>query len=383
VYIYGAQLSDSASLDPYVPTPGAAPSSTAYYGPRFDYDPVTLAPKGILVEEARTNIFTYSEQFDNAAWTKSGATVTANATTSPDGTVNADTLIENTSNAFHAAVQSFTLSGATTISCYLKANTRSFAAIRTYDATNGDRYVVFNLATGAAGATSGGTTSTITSVGNGWYRCSMTYTYTSASGSAGITVQNANSYVAYTGDGTSGIYVWGAQLEAGAFATSYIPTIASTVTRSADVATITGSLFSQWYGPSEGTLLTNFVPTNSIANNTRAATITDGTNRVVDIYIDVNVWRSFNGTTNVTPASSTAVLNSAVNFASAYKSGDYAASMNGSAVGTAATAGVQSSNKLTLGANITSSAGFLNGHIRSIQYYPVRAADFQLQALTT
>jgi hypothetical protein len=145
---------------------------------------------------------------------------------------------------------------------------------------------------------------------------------------------------------------------------------------------MTGTNFSSWYNPVEGTLIANVVPTNSIASNTRAATITDGTNRVVDIYIDTTVWRSFNGTTNVTPASSTAVLNSTVNFASAYKSGDYAAAMNGSAVGTAATAGVQSSNKLTIGANITSSAGFLNGHIRSIAYYNTRLPNAQLQTLT-
>ena len=175
----------------------------------------------IQTTPASVNLLTWTQQFDNAAWTKSNTTVTANSTVAPDGTSTADTLIENTSNAFHAAVQSLTLSGATTISCYLKANTRNFAAIRTYDGTNGDRYAVFNLATGAAGVTSGGTTSTITSVGNGWYRCSMTYTYTSASGSAGITVQDANSYVAYTGDGTSGVYLWGAQVEVGSAATTY------------------------------------------------------------------------------------------------------------------------------------------------------------------
>jgi hypothetical protein len=182
---------------------------------------------------------------------------------------------------------------------------------------------------------------------------------------------------------TGSAIIYGAQLEAGAFATSYIPTIASTVTRSADVATITGSLFSQWFNPAEGTLIVNIVPSLTIAANTRAGTITDGTNRIADVYIDAGAWKTFNGTTNVTPSGSTAVLNADVKFAAAYRSGDYAASMNGGSVGTATTAGVQVSNRLTMGTNITNSAGFLNGHIRSIRYVPVRAADFQLQQVTT
>jgi hypothetical protein len=381
VYIYGAQLSDSASLDPYVPTPGAAPSSTAYYGPRFDYDPVTLAPKGILVEEARTNLLLQSQTFGTSPWFTNNATITANTTVAPDGTTTASKLVEDTSNNLHRVAQVPTLTAVPhTATIYAKPAGRNWIYIANASLSQA---AYFNVSTGVIGTVVGATTATIAPAGNGWYRCSITSTPSAAAQNYSFYTANADLSFSYTGDGTSGLFLWGAQLEAGAFATSYIPTIASTVTRSADVATITGSLFSQWYGQSEGTLLTKFVPTNSIANNTRSATITDGTNRVVDIYIDVNVWRSFNGTTNVTPASSTAVLNSTVNFASAYKSGDYAASMNGSAVGTAATAGVQSSNKLTLGANITSSAGFLNGHIQSIQYYPVRAADFQLQALTT
>ena len=386
VYIYGAQLSDSASLDPYVPTPAAAPSSTAYYGPRFDYDPVTLQPKGLLVEEARTNIATYSAEFDNAAWSKINCTVTTNATTSPDGTTNAEKLIVTNALSTGNVSQIPTLAASTayTETVFAKKGEWNWVALETRGEVGDPLLAWFNLNTGVVGTVNVGATATITNFGNGWYRCSLTRTTgaTTTSPRARVYATNADAVLS-TGDGVSGIFIYGAQLEAGAFPTSYIPTVASTVTRSADVATINGSLFSQWYNNTEGTLLANFVPTNSIASNTRGATITDGTNRVTDIYIDVSVWRSFNGTTNVTPAGSTAVLNSTVNFASAYKSGDYAASMNGGAVGTAATAGVQSANKLTIGTNITNSAGFLNGHIRSINFIPARAADFQLQALTT
>ena len=328
---------------------------------------------------ASVNLFTQTQQFDNAAWTKSNATVTANSTVAPDGTSTADTLIENTSNAFHAAVQSFTLSGATTISCYLKANTRSFAAVRTFDATNGDRYAVFNLSTGATGVTSGGTTSTITSVGNGWYRCSMTYTYTSASGSAGITVQNANSYVAYTGDGTSGIFVWGAQLEAGAFATSYIPTIASTVTRSADVATITGSLFSQWYGQPQGTFVVN-ADVGSVASGDKYVLIVNDANGRIT-YVSTAAINTFDGTT-VTSSGQSASANTPFKSATAWSGSTLSISANGAAaVGGAFDGAFGTGTDLRIGSN---AGGFsINGHIQSVQYYPVRAADFQLQALTT
>ena len=175
----------------------------------------------IQTTPASVNLLTYTQQFDNAAWTKGNGTATADAATAPDGTHTADKFTENTANAFHAVTRSFTLAGTLTLSCYLKADTRSFAALRTYDGTNGDRYAVFNLATGAAGVTSSGTTSTITSVGNGWYRCSMTYTFTSASGSVGVTIQNADSYVSYTGDGVGSIFLWGAQVEVGSTATTY------------------------------------------------------------------------------------------------------------------------------------------------------------------
>jgi hypothetical protein len=382
VSIWGAQLEPvtyQTTAGPYNAT-----TTAAYYGPRFDYDPVTLAPKGLLIEEQRTNLLTYSEQFDNAAWTKSGATVTANATTSPDGTVNADKLAETATTAPHYAIQTVTVAtGAHTASVFVKAAERTWCILEMAGTPFGCG-AWFNLSTGAVGTQFGSPSSVaIISAGNGWWRVTMTKTAAS-SGSASIVVYTAtgDNISSYAGTAGSGIFVYGAQLEAGSFATSYIPTVASTVTRSADVATMTGTNFSSWYNPVEGTLIANVVPTNSIASNTRAATITDGTNRVVDIYIDTTVWRSFNGTTNVTPASSTAVLNSTVNFASAYKSGDYAAAMNGSAVGTAATAGVQSSNKLTIGANITSSAGFLNGHIRAIAYYNTRLPNAQLQTLT-
>jgi hypothetical protein len=106
----------------------------------------------------------------------------------------------------------------------------------------------------------GGVTGSMAAVGNGWYRCQATLTATAtASGDISYRLANTNSAFAsggtYTGNGTSGIYAWGAQLEAGAFPTSYIPTSGSTVTRTADNASMRGENFSSWYNQSEGSIL--------------------------------------------------------------------------------------------------------------------------------
>jgi hypothetical protein len=393
VYIYGAMLSNSASLDPYVPTPGAAPSSTAYYAPRFDYDPVTLAPRGLLIEEQRANLLTYSEQFDNAAWSKTNTTVTANATASPDGTANADKLVEDTATSTHSTTSptvSLTAGTAYTTTVYVKAAERSWIALQ-YDSgafgTSPTSY--FNIGTGTVGSTFNGATHSIRNVGNGWYRCSITATATvSTPSTARIYLAVGDNIASYTGNGTSGIFLYGAQLEAGAFATSYIPTVASTVTRSADVATITGSLFSQWYNQSEGAFIgeASFFglgqnPSNgllSASNNTFSESIsvfrTGTANNISTDIIDNSVTQaSFVVAMGVQPvkAAITYALNNS-NFA-----------LNGTAQTTDTSCTTPSPDRLFIGSIYSGGSFLTNGHIRSIRYVPVRAADFQLQQVTT
>jgi hypothetical protein len=175
---------------------------------------VTLAPKGLLIEEQRTNLVLYSQEFDNAAWGKTGSTVTANSTVSPDGTINADKLVEAATTGTHSAAQTVTVTNATvyTASAYVKAAERTFVGL--YASTPGQG-TIFNLTTGAVhGAlVSAPTSSTIAPVGNGWYRISITYTSTSTGTAPSLYVCDATGAFSYTGNGTSGIYAWGAQLE--------------------------------------------------------------------------------------------------------------------------------------------------------------------------
>ena len=386
VFLWGAQL----EIVTYQTTPGTYNQTLAplYYGPRFDYDPVTLAPRGLLIEEARTNIVTYSEQFDNAAWTKVGLTVTANATASPDGTVGADKLAEDATAAAH---QTYTnpiaiSAGSTyTYTVYAKQAERNWISISAWDTS--ERFTWFNLANGTIGTNTVGNTATITPVGNGWYRCTVTRTVSSANTYGQFFVSTNDNVVNYAGTAGSGLYIWGAQLEAGSFATSYIPTVASTVTRNADVATMTGTNFSSWYNQSQGT----FVAEGSVASNVDSGTgnyyysASDGTISNMILSAEVNGTVSqvitggvvqFNETVGGEP---TGVLKVAV----AYQANNTVSSANG-AIGTTDTSvTLPTVDRLGIGARGDLSAtSYLSGHIRTIAYFNTRLPNAQLQTLT-
>jgi hypothetical protein len=212
---------------------------------RFDHNPITGESLGLLIEEQRTNLLTYSENFDNAIWTKGNSTIIPNAAIAPDGTLTADKYVESTANGAHSTVYVFNaVSGNTyTASYYIKSGERTEAIIG-FDPSLGFstyQYGRFNLVTGVATTFLGSPTLSITAVGNGWYRCSVTATATGTGSNAQVSIQIHNGATnIYTGDGTSGLYIWGAQLEEGAFATSYIPS-ADSFTSRASTGTFIGS----------------------------------------------------------------------------------------------------------------------------------------------
>lgn len=225
------------------PSQYVATTSSQYFGPRYDYDASTVpaTPRGLLIEESRSNICLRSQEFDNASWLKTSVTVSANSVIAPDGTQTADTLTPNAgSGTAWGNYQSITIANATTytFSCYVKANGASFAA---FAATNfgGSIYAGVNLVTGATTSTGTVTVSAV-NVGNGWYRLIATAT-SSGTTTAFYVYPSSNGQTVITADGVSGLHVWGAQLEAGAFATSYIPTTSAAVTRAADSPTLSGA----------------------------------------------------------------------------------------------------------------------------------------------
>jgi phage-related protein len=256
VYAWGAQLEQGAFATSYIPSADTFTSrastgtfigsngliqSAATNVVRYNYNPVNLAlsPK-LLLEPAATNLLTYSEQFDNAAWTKYNSAITANATTAPDGTLTADKLVENnTTNIHHVYTGTTITSAAITFSVYVKAAERTEFNINSYEGITPSNPFIskFNLSTLTATKQNASTAdATITAVGNGWYRCSVTTITAPLVATSFYIVLSNGSTTNYAGDGTSGIYIWGAQLETGNTATSYIPTISTQVTRAVDVS---------------------------------------------------------------------------------------------------------------------------------------------------
>jgi hypothetical protein len=195
--------------------------------PRFDYDPATLAPKGLLIEEQRTNLVTYSQQFDDASWNKGvSGSISANTVVSPDGTTNADAYTWATSTtdfAFLSQTATATSNIANTFSVWLKRPSGS-----------GNRTVRLTV---SDVTTSTGVSATFTVTEN-WQRFEFTRTSATSTGSVGVGLNTGLSGTSIAAGDI--LHVWGAQLEAGAFATSYIPTTTTTVTRNADVVSYDG-----------------------------------------------------------------------------------------------------------------------------------------------
>ena len=393
VYIYGAQLADSASLDPYVPTPGAAPSSTAFYGPRFDFDPVTLLPRGLLVEEQRTNLATYSNTFSDASWTAFGTkNLVANSTVSPDGEVNASTLTDNSAVAFQGMGKTATVANdnATyTASIYVRKTTGGTSATFgvNLQLTGGTLVTAQPRLNTDTGTLINGT-GMVQNAGAYWRLTTSVTNNTTGNTTLALAVYPATAaYNSGTDSAaaTGSAIIYGAQLEAGAFATSYIPTVASTVTRSADVATITGQNFAQWYRQDEGAFVALF-DSYLVDTNTRSALSAYAVGATSNNILLINaVQRQFqinNAGNQADLDGGTPASGAVIKAAGAYRLNDFALSLDAGSVVTDTTGTVPTVDALGIG---VSSLGLtpVNGHIRNIRFIPARAADFQLQALST
>jgi hypothetical protein len=253
LYLWGAQLEQASTVGDYVPT-----GATINSAPRFDHDPTTGESLGFLIEEGRTNLYSFSEQFDDASWAKGNAdgTITADQSVSPNGTTTADLYQENTAattSRYIAKSISITSGQAYSISCWAKQGpgaTRYLGLVLTTTGFGANVNASFTLSgVGSFNIASSGTatSASIQAFPGGWYRCTL-ISQATATVTLFPQIRLSNSPTSgissYTGDGTSGIYIWGAQLEAGSFPTSYIPTTTgATVTRAADVASITGANF--------------------------------------------------------------------------------------------------------------------------------------------
>lgn len=187
---------------------------------------VRQAPSGVARTIARVNLLLRSEEFDNAAWTVFNTAVGANAVTSPTGTLTADTLTGTTSTSTGKYIsQSNTAAGQLTFSVYAKRGTHDF--VQLVQTAHVDAFANFNLSTGTVGTTGTGTTATITSVGDGWYRLTATFSITVTAAWRVYLVDSASATYAQSSTSTNSVHLWGSQLEHGAAARTYISTAAS------------------------------------------------------------------------------------------------------------------------------------------------------------
>jgi len=379
INIYGAQIENRSSatatnittttaITNYIPVLQTATSNT----PRFDNNPTTGESLGLLIEEQRTNLLTYSSAFDNVAWTKTACSMTTAADIAPDGTQTAQLFIPNSGATIGSGTslyQRVTLaSGAIAISIYVKANQLTTCNLQDSSGNGAN----FNLSTGVVSSNTGTGVGSITSVGNGWYRCVVT-----------IASAAANPYLYFyptsgTANGFNGIYIWGAQLEAGAFPTSYIPTVASQVTRSADSAS---ELTSSWYNNQQGSF---YCEAARITNNTTYAGLIGSSSSSLPIYCP--------GSANISIYDGVSAPYSTVsNFAAFNKISTVYGNSNKSSVvngGTVATntytnIGFNGITAIAIGnASTSSPVNFWNGWIKKISYYPLALTNSQIQALT-
>jgi hypothetical protein len=329
VFIQNAQANISSTAKPYFPT------TDRLNVPRLTYQNGGGGCPSLLLEKQSTNLLSYSEQFDNAYWTKAEATLTANATTSPDGTQNADSLIPSTTNSgAHVIFQSVSNSIATaSYSMYIKPNGYNRVAFRENSSTGAaigfdllNQTIITTYSTGGCTASNG----VIQDVGDGWYRISGVFSFASATNQSLALYIVSSSWtsgdptsVAWSGNGTSGIYIYGAQVEASSYPTSYIPTTSASATRVADACFKTG--ISSLIGQSEGVLFVdvNFINTGDVQIFCEVSN--GGANRVL-VYASTTTIICY---ANATVFSYTQSTNERLKIAFAYKSGDSAFYVNG------------------------------------------------------
>jgi len=383
-FVFGFQAEVGDVMTDYIPTTTAAVSVGPVSGlPRLDYSGGATCPS-LLLEPQRTNLISYSESFNNGYWAGSGG-VTPNTAISPDGYQNADT---NASGGVYPALPWGGDTTATnTASIFAKANPSGASTLRLYFNRYGFGdaiYCDYNLTNGTASAVtlvgsavSG--TAKIENYGNGWYRCILTGVVSTSAGTLSFNPIND-------------CYIWGAQVEAGSYPTSYIPTLSTSVTRVAESASKTG--ISSLIGQTEGTIFVELQTLQLNPTNVSRIILSDGTTSNY-MFLGLNEAGSGNlsrlyvnntgAGTSVSVFSSTALTVGTNKLAMAYKSGSFALYLNGNLVGSSSSAvTIPATSELVIGGQSPSVITQLETMVdKQVILFKTRLTNAQLAELTT
>jgi len=372
-----------SDASPPVPSPGTGNHNGEVY--LYPGNVPRLTDQGLLIEQQSTNRVTNSNDFNNYAQNPANSiTVDTNAGTAPDGTNTAfrvyPAVTGNGAKGIYQGLGNLNLP-TTTTSIFVKAANKDW--VKYYDGY-GLHGVWFNVATGTKGVEDDPiTNATIVPVGNGWFRCSITRSSSQASNMVGISPCDGDGSLACTKNGTDGILVWGEQLEALDFSTSYIPTTgqAGGVTRAADVAEITGTNFSSWYNQNAGT----FVAEGQSFGTQNGLLTVWGTNtndRMVLGGVSAN-WQyqvRDDGTVEAELDSGSYDQTAFNKLAAAYQANNFGLSANGSTTVTDNNGDLPTVNRLQVA---QLNGALYNSYVSKISYYPTRLPDDALEALTS
>ena len=406
--VYGAQLEQRSAPTVYTATTATAVNTytptlqtAAINAPRFDYNPTTRESLGLLLEQASTNLALYSSDYTNAAWTKANCTITAAASISPDGSQNAQLMVLSASSSskfiYPAALITFT-AATYTFSVYVKSYGQRYVQLGGNSIPT--IYCNFDLTNGIAGTPVGGSsTANIQDAGNGWYRCSLTYT--AAAGSTTPLILATTSLTSgiapsFAGNGFNGYLIWGAQVELAPSATSYIANTSIANARTVDSASMTGTNFTSWYNYSGGTVYieasAGSPAISASVSNPVPFEINDGTvNNFINVnYIPTGVQNAVRLNNvyiqqNTIALPATIAANTFYKTAFAYSTtGTGVSSVGQTASTTAISVSIPAVNQLnfTGAGRLTAASSALNGRIKKFAYYPLALTNTQIQSLS-
>ena len=344
IYIQDAQLEQGLVARDYIET-----TTTAVDGgitdnvPRLDYTDSSCP--ALLLEPQRSNSFPQSEYPSTSTLNlvNGGYTWTHNQTNSPEGIQNASKWAAANNNAVVGVYQNFSAtSGASyTFSVFAKKGDHNLIQLQNGGGGSGaNSYANFDLENGTKSDGATITDSFINDFGNGWYRIGITFT-TSSTGTSNCSIDIIDSLSAgrnstFTGSVGDYFYVWGMQVEAGSYATSYIPTYGSAVTRNGDGAEITGA--TDLIGQAEGTIFLETYFTNTGGTQVLLSPHDGAANKRLEIWSNNNVVNGFIGGSVNIAIGNTTISNGVHKMAIAYKSGDSAFYVDGVQIGTSTTA---------------------------------------------